>query len=127
MSGNEKAAEKRRYYVYATEQELYATGVDYATSVEFDPINHVFLVYPFFRTCTDWIVNETTEWAAKFAAKFPNNRIIELFATDVIRNEEYAVYVTLKCSQRINTPAMQAAANDLLLNIGYGKLISSSN
>ena len=127
MSSETNAQDVRRYYVVATKQELYATGVDFATSVEFDPVNSVFILHPFFPTCTEWLVNEPAAWADKFIAKYPAKRVIELFKSDVARNEDYAVFVTLKCSQRINTPAMQAVANNLLLNIAYGKFISSNN
>jgi len=113
---NEKAI--HRYYVHATEQELYGSGVDYATSVEYVTDKQMFLIHEFNRQATEWIVNEPAEWAERFTAKY-KTELIELFKDDVVRNEEDAVYVTHNCARRIYTPEIHKKFEDVMKNIGY--------
>jgi hypothetical protein len=120
MNKLNSAAVIRRYYVHATEQQLFGSGVDYATSVEYITEKQMFIVHAFYRQATEWIVNETAEWAEKFTAK-NNVKPIELFTHDVIRNEEFAVYVTNNCARRIYTQEMHKIFQDIMRSIGYTK------
>ena len=119
-----------RYYIHATEQELFASGVEYGTSVEFKPAECVFEIFEFqnrCRTSAEWIIDvQIPGWAEMFKAKHPECRLVELHNKDVIRNEEWSVFVTLDCTRRIFTASMQDAVENIMLNIGYGKPISSS-
>lgn len=110
----------RRYYVHATEQQLYASGVDCGTSVEYVTEKNMFIIHKFCQQATEWIVNETAEWALKFIAT-NNIEPIELFKHDVIRNEEYAVYVTNNCARRIYTPEIHKAFEAVMMDIGHTK------
>jgi|GEM_PF-1239262 len=109
-----------RYYVHATEQQLYGSGVNYATAVEFITEKNVFLIHTFFRSSLEWIVDEQSEWAVRFAEKY-SKQPIELFTSDMIRNEQHAVYVTKRCTRRIYTPAMHKEFEKVMLSIGHKK------
>jgi hypothetical protein len=120
MNQLNSAAVIRRYYVHATEQQLYASGVNYATSVEYITEKQMFLIHQFYRQATEWIVNETAEWAGRFSAQY-KIELIELFKDDVVRNEEYAVYVNHNCARRIYTQEMHRIFEGAMLSIGYTK------
>ena len=92
----------RRSYVHAIEQELYATGVEYATTVEYVTDRQMFLIHDFNRKAAEWIVDVTGDWAEKFTATY-NTEPIELFNDDIVSNEADAVYVTHNCAHRIYT------------------------
>jgi hypothetical protein len=120
MNHLNSAATIRRYYVHATEQQLFGSGVDYATSVEYITEKQMFLIHNFYRQATEWIVNESAEWAEKFTAKH-NIIPIELFTQDVVRNEEYAVYITHNCARRIYTQEIHKIFEGVMQSIGYSK------
>lgn len=128
MSNTAYEGNIRRYFVQnATEQDLYGSYVDYATAAEFDHIRSVFLIRTFFRASTNWIVNELPEWAEKFKAKYPEKHVVELFKEDVVRFEEFEIFVTPECAERVYAPEAQKQVKCILLNIGYGNAAISNN
>ena len=110
----------QRYYLIATYKQLAASGVGYATAVEYIHEKRMFLIRSFSLESIEWVVDKSPTWARRFYAE-TNISPIAIYDHDVVRNEEYSTLVTYPCDKRIYTPEMNNIFKQIMQDIGYKK------